>query len=122
LPLPITNLTGRRSLLGIDNLTSAILFALNTPATINETYLLADPQPMTIGEMLKIMRLKGSRFSLNLYVPRPVIRMLLRAVGRGELWSSFMEDLVIDTSKFESLGWRPAKTTSEGLAELMGLQ
>lgn len=119
LPLPIKSLTARRSLLEIDNLISAVVFALNTPVTINETYLLADPQPMTIGEILQILSRKARRLSSNIYVPQLVIRMLLKAVGRSELWSSFMEDLVVDTTKFESTGWRAVKTTSEGLAELV---
>lgn len=119
LPLPITGLTARRSLLGIGNLISAVVFALNTPATINETYLLADPQPMTIGEILQILSQKARRLSSNVYVTQFVIRTLLKAVGRSELWSSFMEDLVVDTSKFESTGWRAPKDTMVGLLEMV---
>ena len=43
LPLPVANFTSRRSLLGVENLISAIIFALNNPVTIGETYLVADP-------------------------------------------------------------------------------
>ena len=57
-PLPAASFVGRRSLLGIDNLNSAIIFALENPATLNETYLLADHTPMTIGEILVALRKK----------------------------------------------------------------
>src|SRR5664279_2092130 len=39
------------------NLISAIIFALNNPATIGETYLVADSKAMTIGEILTMLRL-----------------------------------------------------------------
>ena len=41
-PLPFGALTGRRSLLAVDNLISAIQFAMQSPTTRNETYIVAD--------------------------------------------------------------------------------
>src|SRR5487761_2685299 len=55
-PLPVKNFTSRRSMLAVDNLISAIIFALKNPATIGETYLVADTKPMTIGEILAMLR------------------------------------------------------------------
>jgi UDP-glucose 4-epimerase len=43
LPLPVKDLDNRRSLLGIDNFISALAFVLATPATLGETYVVADP-------------------------------------------------------------------------------
>ena len=43
LPLPVKDFANRRSLLGIDNFISALAFVLATPATIGETYVVADP-------------------------------------------------------------------------------
>jgi UDP-glucose 4-epimerase len=57
-PLPTASFVGRRSLLGIDNLNSAIIFALENSATLNETCLLADRTPMTIDEILVVLRKK----------------------------------------------------------------
>lgn len=114
-PLPIASFTGRRSLLGIDNLISAIIFALKNPATVGDTYLLADPEPMTIGEILAVLREKQGRTLITIYIPQIIIRLLLTMFGRRELWSRFAGDLVVDTSKFKSLGWRAPMGTSEGL-------
>jgi nucleoside-diphosphate-sugar epimerase len=118
-PLPIASFTGRRSLLGIDNLISGITFALNNPATVGDTYLLADPTPMTIGEILAVLRGKQGRLLATIYVPQIIVRFLLTICGRKNLWSRFAGDLVVDTSKFTSLGWRPPKDTSEGLLGMM---
>ncbi len=119
LPLPIASFAGRRSLLGIDNLISAIIFALKNPATVNETYLLADSAPMTVGETLVVLRKGQGRSLMAIYIPRFVVRFLLALCGRADLWSRVAGGLVADTSKFELLGWRPVKDTSSGLLAMM---
>jgi len=102
IPLPIASFTIRRSVLGIDSLISAAIFALANPATIGETYLLADANPMTVGEILAILREKSGRSSTSIYVPQFIIKLLLALGGRSDL--GFTGDLVVDTSKFEALG------------------
>ena len=120
-PLPIASLTSRRSLLGIDNAISAIIFALKNPMTVDETFLLADPLPMTIGEILTALRRKPGRSMMNVYFPQSIIRVLLTLGGRKDIWLRFSGDLVVDTSKFESLGWRPIMSTAEGLLKMYHL-
>jgi UDP-glucose 4-epimerase len=119
LPLPVTSFTSRRSVLGVENLISAIIFVLNNPATIGETYLIADSKPMTIVEIMTILRKIQGRSMSTIYVPQVIIRFLLMMCGRQQLWSRFSEDLVVDTSKLESVGWRPAIDTYEGLRGMM---
>lgn len=118
-PLPVASFTSRRSLLGVENLISAIIFALNNPATIGETYLIADPKPMTVGEILTMLRRIQGRSLSTIYVPQAIIRFLLMMCGRTDLWSRLTGNMVVDTSKFESLGWRPAIDTYEGLCRMM---
>src|SRR5450759_3479610 len=122
LPLPVASFTSRRSLLAVDNLISAIIFALNNPVTIGETYLVADSKPMTIGEILTMLRKMQGRSLTTIYVPQVIIRLSLVMCGRGDLWSRFSGDLVVDTSKLESVGWRPAVDTYEGLRAMMSAE
>ena len=119
LPLPVASFAGRRSLLGIDNLVSATLFALKNPATVNETYLLADSKPMTVTEIFAVLCNILGRSLNTIYAPRFVVRLLPVLCGRGDLWPRFTGDLIVDTSKLESVGWRPAVDTYEGLRRMM---
>jgi len=119
LPLPAASFTNRRSVLGIDNLISAIIFALKNPATIGETYLIADPVPVTVGEILSILRVARGRSLTTLRLPLGLVRMLLVLAGRGDLWSRIAGDLIVDTGKLEALGWRPVKDTAQGLAAML---
>jgi UDP-glucose 4-epimerase len=119
LPLPVANFSGRRSVLAVDNLISAIIFALNNPVTIGETYLVADSKAMTIGEILTMLRKIQGRSSSTKSVPQVIVRLLLIMCGRKDVWVRLSGDLVVDTSKLESVGWRPAIDTYEGLRGMM---
>jgi nucleoside-diphosphate-sugar epimerase len=56
LPLPFGGLQNRRSLLGIDNLVSALLFVMSKPEALGQTYLVADTEPVTIRQLFTILR------------------------------------------------------------------
>src|SRR5207247_2493968 len=55
-PLPLAAFHNRRSMLAVDNLISAVRFALDTPATAGETYVLADDVPISVAELISILR------------------------------------------------------------------
>jgi nucleoside-diphosphate-sugar epimerase len=119
LPLPVAALTSRRSLLGVENLISAIIFALKNPVTIGETYLIADLKPVIIAEILTMLREMQGRSLTTVYVPPVIVRLLLMMCGRMNLWAHLSGDLVVDTSKLEAAGWRPTIDTHVGLLEMM---
>jgi UDP-glucose 4-epimerase len=119
LPLPVASFTSRRSVLAVDNLISAIIFALNNPVTIGETYLVADSKAMTIGEIVTMLRKIQGRWSSTISIPQVIVRLLLMLCGRTDLWSRLSGNSVVDTSKLESVGWRPAIDTYEGLRGMM---
>ena len=118
-PLPFAGLTSRRSLLGVDNLISVILFALANPATVGETFLVADPRPPTIEEIFGMLRRAQGRRPGLVHVPPNVIRLGLTALGCGPLWHRIGGDLVVDTGKLEAAGWHPPVDTYSGLAETL---
>ena len=106
-------------MLGVENLISAIIFALNNPLTIRETYLVADLKPMTISEIVTMLRKIQGRSLPTIYVPLVIVHLLLMICGRNDLWTRLSGNLVVDTSKLESVGWRPAIDTYAGLLEMM---
>jgi UDP-glucose 4-epimerase len=119
LPLPFAAFANRRSILGVDNLVSAILFALDHPATLGETYLIADPDPVPLREIFAMLRRACGRRPGLLHVPPALFRLALTVAGQRSLWERIGDELVVDTSKFESLGWRPVVDTYDGLAAML---
>ena len=55
-PLPFGALTNRRSLVGIDNLVGAIIHVLGHAASRGETYVVADPRPVSVAEIMAALR------------------------------------------------------------------
>lgn len=120
LPLPVFN--NRRSLLAVDNLISAIVFALNNPDMIGETYLVADSKPMTMSEIFTILRMVRGRRLTSVHIPHVLIRLALMVIGRTDLWSRLSGELLVDTGKLEAAGWRPAVETYGGLREMVSAE
>lgn len=113
--LPFKGFNNRRSLLGIDNLIATILFVLNNQSTVGEKFLIADPVSFTLPDLFTMLRKAQGRKPGMVYVPPIFIRLALWLSGQSRLWKHISGNLVVDTSKLESLGWRPPVETYEGL-------
>jgi nucleoside-diphosphate-sugar epimerase len=119
-PLPFATLTGRRSLLAVDNLISAIEFAMKSPATTNETYVIADTDALALPDIIRVLRAAIDRPSRLFAVPQPLLANGLRLIGREELWRRLGGSLVVSPAKLIAAGWRPAVATRDGLTVMMG--
>ena len=118
-PLPFGAMRNRRSLLGRDNLVAAIHFALTASAAMNETYLIADPEPLTIAEIVGALRAGLGRRPGLVPVPPLLLAGPLRAIGRAHLWERLGGNSVVDPAKLLAAGWRPATDTRAGLAAMV---
>ncbi len=120
LPLPVKDFANRRSLLGIDNFISALAFVLATPATIGETYLVADPgiPPRLSDVFVKLRQAQGRRAFIMSMSP-DYIELPLRLFRRTDLWRSIGGNLRVDAGKLIAAGWRPAHDTPTGLTAMV---
>jgi nucleoside-diphosphate-sugar epimerase len=118
-PLPFGALTGRRSLLAVDNLTSAIQFAMQSPATRNDTYIVADLDAFTVAEIIAVLRAALARSPLLLPLPQRWLANALRIAGQGDLWQRLGGSLVASPAKLIAAGWRPEVDTRSGLAAMI---
>jgi nucleoside-diphosphate-sugar epimerase len=118
-PLPFAALTGRRSLLAVDNLISAIEFALQSPAATNETYVIADTDALALPDIIRVLRTAIDRPPRLFAVPQPLLANGLRLIGREELWRRLGGSLVVSPAKLIAAGWRPVVATREGLTAMM---
>jgi len=122
LPLPVKDFGNRRSLLGIDNFISALAFVLATPATIGETYVVADPGiPPPLSAVFAALRQAKGRRPLILPMPKRYVEILLRMMGRADLWDRLGGNLRVDADKLVAAGWEPRHDTLAGLAEMAQL-
>ncbi|NVO12692.1 MAG: NAD-dependent epimerase/dehydratase family protein [Rhodoplanes sp.] len=114
-PLPAAAFSNRRSLLALDNLVDALVFCLDNPATLGETYVVADPDPITLAEMITILREAAGRPAPGSPAPPAPFEILLRTNERSVLWDRIGGELVVDPGKLLATGWRPPVETRGGL-------
>jgi UDP-glucose 4-epimerase len=119
LPIPFLGLAGRRSITGIDNFVSAVLFVLDKPAATGEIYLIADQRPFTLAEVATMMRKAVGRPAGMFRIPSAIFRFVLILLNRPELWVRLGEDLIVDTTKLQMLGWRHTFDTYTGIEAMM---
>jgi UDP-glucose 4-epimerase len=118
-PLPLGSLRARRSLLALENLLAAIEVVLAAPGTLRRTFIAADPQALTVAEMIAAMRHGLGRRPNVFPLPAVLLQLMLRAAGREEICQRLSGSLVADPSALLSLGWAPPLATPVGLAKLM---
>ena len=117
-PLPLGCCRNRRSMLARHNLIGAIHFVLQTPSAKGETYIVADPLPLTLAEMVSALRAGQGRRPGLLPVPPAIIALAANAIGRGDDWQRIGGAMVADPAKLILAGWQPAIDTRSGLAAL----
>jgi nucleoside-diphosphate-sugar epimerase len=118
-PLPLASLTARRSLLALENLSAAIDAVLEAPGTLRRVLIVADPQALTIAEMIAALRGGLSRRPNVFALPPALLELALRAARREEIYQRLSGPLIADPAALMSLGWAPQLATRDGLAMLV---
>jgi UDP-glucose 4-epimerase len=119
MPLPFQGLTNERSLLSRENLISAIALALTDPAMAGETYLVADPEPISVAELVGAMRRGLGREPALTAMPLGAVRKIMKSFGREADWERISGDFIVDTSKLQARGWRPSVETPDGIRRML---
>lgn len=119
LPLPFGAFKNLRSLLAIDNLVQAVLFCLDNPDTINRTFIVCDPEPITLAEMIGTLREATGRSRNLVPVPPVAVRALIIAARRRWLWDRIGRDLVASSAELQKVGWSPRVQTKDGLRAMV---
>ena len=119
MPLPVGALQNKRSLIGTENLVSAIATLLTSEGAHKEAFLAADDDPLSIAEMVTVMRTALGRPPGIVNVPSGAIRRMLRMIGKEEEWERLTGSFVVDTNKLKAIGWSPTVATRQGLSQMM---
>lgn len=112
LPLPLGALRNRRSILSVENFNRAVTAVLANPAALGETFIAADPEALTVGEMIARLRRAAGRAPGVFGVPTPVLRLAVTAAGGSGMWQRLAGPLEADPGKLIRLGWQPVSSFS----------
>jgi len=118
-PLPLNSLNNRRSLLAVDNLTSAIESLAGRSSPGFDTFTISDPTPVSTSDIVTYVRIGLGRSPRLFTVPLGALRIPFRVIGQGERFARLTESLEIDpTPAYERLGVDPIVDTPTGLTQL----
>jgi nucleoside-diphosphate-sugar epimerase len=108
IPLPFGAMSAQRSVLSIQNFTSAVATALSNPRARGETFIVSDPAPVTVAHLIASHRASCGRPPWLLPVPPGWIKLTLQAIGQGAIWERIGRPLVAPPAKLLSIGWEPS--------------
>ena len=117
-PLPLGGLKARRSLLSLDNLAAAVDAVLRAPGPLRRPFIAADPEPVTIPEIVTALREGLGRGPGLIPVPSFLLRGAAALAGRNEAYQRLAGSLVASPEALRGLGWQPVSSTRDALAEL----
>jgi UDP-glucose 4-epimerase len=107
IPLPIGALTARRSILSIENFCSAIETVLTNPRMHGETFIVSDPAPVTVPDLVARYRISLGRSPWLIPIPEKWLELSLNASGQSATWQRLGRPLVASPAKLIAMGWNP---------------
>jgi nucleoside-diphosphate-sugar epimerase len=84
---------------------------------IGGIYLVADPEPLSVAEMVKVIRAAVGRRPGLVPLPPALVRAAARLTGRAEVMDLIEGSLVVDPARLLAAGWKPALSTRAALAD-----
>ena len=119
MPLPFGSLDNRRSLLALDNFISAVTHVLDADSATNETFLVADAEPISVADLVSAMREGLGKPPHLVKIPTGAVKRLMKSFGKEADWERVSGSFVIDVSKLMRSGWQPSVETHAGIAAMM---
>ncbi|HZH50720.1 MAG TPA: NAD-dependent epimerase/dehydratase family protein [Microvirga sp.] len=117
-PLPLGGLQAKRSLLSLDNLTAAVDTVLKAQGTLKRPFIVADPEPVTVPEIVAALRAGLGRGPGLIPVPAFALKGAALLAGKAEAYERLAGSLVASPEALKMLGWQPVSSTPDGLARL----
>jgi nucleoside-diphosphate-sugar epimerase len=118
-PLPLAGIRNALSLIGIDNLASALQACLTHPAAAGRTYLVRDGEDVSTPELVRRLGRHLGNPARLFALPAPLLEGLAGLAGRRADVRRLTGSLIADDSRIRrELGWVPPRTLDQGLAQM----
>lgn len=109
IPLPLGSITARRSFLEAPDFATAVATVLSDARAIGETYIVADREPRTIGEVVADMRAAMGRRANIFSLPGNSLELGLKMIGARGIWEKIGSPCIASPQKLLALGWSPSR-------------
>ena len=117
--LPLRGVRNRRSFLGVDNLSAAILLAAKAPGLKSRTFHLADTEAISVSHLVEVLAAGMGKHVRLFPMPRWMAMAGATFLGKRKAVSQLFDDLEVDTTAFvDATGWTPTVSVEEGLHKM----
>jgi nucleoside-diphosphate-sugar epimerase len=118
--LPFTLVNNKRSFISIDNLCDFISVCITHPKAANQTFVIADGEPVSTKVFTNAMA-KGLRKKVTqLPIPVWIMSVVAKLCGKSSQSQQLLGDLEVDCSKARDLlGWTPSETMRQAMGKLI---
>lgn len=116
-PLPLSAISARRSLVYIDNLVDSLVQCSSDPRAAGQCFHVADGNDLTVSELVRAIGKHLERPARLFPVPVSLLKMAGRLTHRSPQIDRLIGSLQVDTTRIRTvLGWQPHYSTDDGLA------
>ncbi|MDP3270024.1 MAG: NAD-dependent epimerase/dehydratase family protein [Legionella sp.] len=116
LPLPLGKINNKRQFIGIDNLVHFIIECIISEKAANHTFTVADNETITTTQLIKTIAKLMDKKIILLPIPKGILGLLLKAVGKENLADQLINNLEINPNNArEILNWKAPFTLYQQL-------
>jgi UDP-glucose 4-epimerase len=108
IPLPFGALTAKRSVLSVQNFISAVVMVLTESRARGETFIVSDPEPLAIPDVIARFRARLGRSTWLISIPARWLELSLKIAGQEAIWQRIGCPLIARPGKLLALGWKPS--------------
>ena len=117
-PLPLKSVQNRRTLVGADNLSAALLACALEPQAAGQLFLVADGEDLSTPDIVRCIAQGLQRPDRMWSVPPSLLKQAAGLVGRPRIAESLCDSLQVDASKARRLlRWTPQVRTRDGIVQ-----
>ena len=118
IPLPLSLVNNKRSMIYIGNLVDAIIKCIEHPDAANQTFLVSDGHDISTQELIRIIAKAMGKKARLFPCPVSLLKVIGKAAGKSAEVERLVNSLQIDSTKIRrTLNWTPPFTIEEGTAE-----
>lgn len=114
LPIPLSGLRNKRSMIGVNNLVDLIITASTDPAAKNNIFLASDGDDLSTPEMIDLIAKALDKKARTFALPLALLRIIATVFGRSSDFVKLTGSLTVDLSHtVETLNWQPPFSTAQ---------
>lgn len=115
-PLLFGYVNNKRSIIAIENLVEIIIRILEFPQKVNDTFLVADSQPISTHQMMLLIAKGMQRHNLSFPISPKFLYIVAKILKKESTYHQLCSSLHIDTTKIRHFfDWVPSLQTMDGL-------